>query len=308
MNSKFSQATKSYFFGYLILCLALSTAAGAGENDIRKSLTIPKEGIKQIITLEDGSTLVGRTAEIRDNDILFETDMGVMTIEIGKIREFKEVSSSSFREGKYWFPNPNRTRLYFSPTGRMLKAGEGYFTDIYVLFPGVSFGVTDNITVGGGFSLFPGLAIDEQVFYFTPKVGINTGGDFDFAVSGLILRIPGSDDDDVIGDDPFYIGILFGSATVGSEDKSLTFGLGYGFVEDDFADRPAIILGGEYRLARRLSFVSENWIFPSYDTPLISYGIRFFGESLAVDLALFNVLDEDAIFPGIPYLDFVWNF
>ena len=32
------------------------------------------------------------------------------------------------------------------------------------------------------------------------------------------------------------------------------------------------------------------------------------GESLSVDLALGNILSEEAIFPGIPYLDFVYNF
>jgi hypothetical protein len=300
MYLKIMQASKSYFIVGLILCLVLSTVVIAGEDDIRKSLNIPEDDVKQIITLEDGSTLVGRTAEIRDNDILFETDMGVMTIEISKIREFKEVSSSSFKEGKYWFPNPNRTRLYFSPTGRMLNAGEGYFSDIYLFFPSVTFGITDNITLGGGFSLFPGVAIEEQAFYFTPKIGINTGSDLDFAISGYIFQIPGADHD--------IIGILFGSATFGSDDKSLTFGLGYGFVKDDFADKPAVILGGEYRLARRLSFVSENAIIPSVDPPVISYGIRFLGESLSVDLALGNVLNDNVIFPGLPYIDFVWNF
>ncbi len=57
-----------------------------------------------------------------------------------------------------------------------------------------------------------------------------------------------------------------------------------------------------------MALVSENWIFPGVDVPVVSYGFRFFGEKMAVDLALFNVLDDDAIFPGIPYVDFVWNF
>ncbi|MCZ6819631.1 MAG: hypothetical protein O7G31_09090, partial [Calditrichaeota bacterium] len=69
-----------------------------------------------------------------------------------------------------------------------------------------------------------------------------------------------------------------------------------------------IMLGFERRTSRRTAFVSENWIFPGVDNPLISYGFRFFGEKIAVDLAFVNILGEDAIFPGIPYVDFIYNF
>jgi hypothetical protein len=128
------------------------------------------------------------------------------------------------------------------------------------------------------------------------------------AIAGslLIMRIPSVGDDGF--DTPKSMGIVFGTCTIGGEDNSFTFGLGDGFVGSDFANSPAILIGGEYRIARRLSFVSENWKFPEVDNPLISYGVRFFGESISVDLALFNVLSDDFIFPGIPAVGFVWNF
>ena len=31
-------------------------------------------------------------------------------------------------------------------------------------------------------------------------------------------------------------------------------------------------------------------------------------EKLSVDLALMNILSDELIFPGIPYIDFVFNF
>lgn len=91
-------------------------------------------------------------------------------------------------------------------------------------------------------------------------------------------------------------------------NKGKSTGFGYGFVDSDFAEKPMLMLGGEKRLSRRIAFVSENWILPGVDQPLISYGFRFFGEKLSVDLALINTLGEDAIFPGFPYIDFVVNF
>ncbi|UCE05773.1 MAG: hypothetical protein JSW07_19615 [bacterium] len=54
--------------------------------------------------------------------------------------------------------------------------------------------------------------------------------------------------------------------------------------------------------------MTENWLLPGVDNPLISYDMRFFGEKLSVDLALINVIGDGIIFPGIPYVDFVFNF
>ena len=94
----------------------------------------------------------------------------------------------------------------------------------------------------------------------------------------------------------------------GTTDKSFTIGIGYGFADGDLAEKPMIMVGGETRVSRRVALVTENWILPGVDNPLISYGVRFFGEKLSVDLALLNTLGEDSLFPGFPYLDFVFNF
>ena len=105
------------------------------------------------------------------------------------------------------------------------------------------------------------------------------------------------------------IGILYSVGTIGrNENSNFTAGFGYGFVGSELAEKPMVMLGFEGRLSRRTSFVSENWIIPGVDGVLISYGFRFFGEKLAVDLAFFNILGEFAIFPGIPYVDFIINF
>ncbi len=66
------------------------------------------------------------------------------------------------------------------------------------------------------------------------------------------------------------------------------------------------------RVGRKWSLITENWIGPIVDDEyrgIYSYGIRFFGEKIAVDLAFLNNTDifkEIAI--GIPYIDFVVKF
>ena len=146
--------------------------------------------------------------------------------------------------------------------------------------------------------------MSEQIYYFTPKIGLKAGEKIHVAAGALVIKVPDFDDED---ESPLA-GILYGVGTYGHPDASLTFGLGYGFVDNELADKPLILIGGEKRLSRRIGFVSENFIFPGVDNPMVSYGIRFFGEKLSVDLALWNTLGKDALFPGFPYIDFVYSF
>ena len=292
---------------WMTLCLGPSICAKVKPAQLR----VPEAGTTQIITLRDGSTLTGKIAKVGESEVTFSSTVGEVTIAIDQIDDIREVSDSSMKGGKFWFPSPNQGRLYVGPTGRPLKKGTGYFSDILIFFPSITYGLTKNISAGGGMSLFPGVDFKHQLFYLFPKVGFQASEQMAIAASMLIVRIPDFDeDDDVISDEdqPKVAGILFGTCTIGSGDKSLTLGLGDGFVDGDFADKPAVLVGGEYRVARRMSLVTENWIFPGVDNPLVSYGVRFFGENLSVDLALATVLGADAIFPGIPMLGFTYNF
>ncbi len=269
-----------------------------------KNLTIPDSIHTQILMLKDGSKLIGRIVEIGESEIQFEMSLGKMTILRSKIKGVEVVSTSSIRNGEYWFPNPNNTRLYFAPTARNLKKGEGYFADYFFVFPGIAYGVTDNITIGGGMSIIPGVDIPDQLFYFTPKIGGEISKDLNVAVGALVATVPDSFDSDA----PTTAGIFYTVGTYGTPDASVTAGIGYGYVGDEFADRPMVMVSGEKRLSRRISFVTENWMVPGVDNLIISYGVRFFSESLSVDLGLVNILGEDTFFPGIPYIDFVYNF
>ncbi len=274
------------------------------EQDIKTKLAIPDSHQVQVLKTKDGSQLIGRIIEIRETEIQFETELGQMTIPISRIEDITTTEETSVKKGKYWFPNPNQTRLYFSPTGRMPKKGQGFFADVLIFFPGFAYGVTDNFAIGGGMSLVPGVGIENQIFYFTPKIGLVKSETINFAVGALILAIPNFDDD---SDSPL-VGSFYGVGTFGRPDHSFTIGLGYGFVEDNLANKPIVFFGADLRMSRRTAFVTENFIFPEVDDPVVSYGLRFFGEQISIDLSFFNPLSDEAIFPGFPYIDFVVNF
>ena len=286
---------KIIYFSFIIF-ITFTQLFSAGRSEGVVSLGITDSTQVQILTVEDGSSFIGRIIEVGEEEIKFETKYGVLTFSIFEITELKLVSEDQFKEGKYWFPNPNCTRLFFAPTARMLKKGEGYFADYFVFFPTITLGITNNITLGGGFSILPGADLDEQIILFTPKVGLKTSKKMDLAIGALVVKLPESTS----------AGILYGVSTFGTLDQSFTFGLGYGYAEDELADKPMIVLGGETRTSRSVSLVTENWIIPEKDTPVITFGLRFFGEKISVDFALIFPMEEDVFI--FPYIDFVYKF
>jgi hypothetical protein len=291
-----------HFIIYAAGIVIISSVISFGQSPV--NVGIPDSNTAQIITLKDGSEIMGRATNVTDSEVSFRTELGELKIPISKIKGIREVPRSSIKGGEFWPVNPNATRLFFSPTARMLKEGQGYFSDYYVFFPGISFGLSDNITIGGGVSLFPGLGLNKQIFYFTPKIGLATSKNSCVALGALIISIPYKIDEVKV---PTF-GILYGVGTYGGPDGSISGGLGFGFANDRVANKPVGMIGGEKRLSRRISFVSENWILPEVKNPIISYGARFFGENISVDLGFITPTGSDFIFPGIPWVDFVFNF
>ena len=251
------------------------------------------------IETSEGSSITGRILESGDTEIVVSAKSGVIEIPVSEIVMMEKMAPALLRDGEVWFKSPNPTRLFVGPTARMLKQGEGYFSNYYFfLFPGLTMGLTNILTLGAGVSVLPGVDLEDQLFYFGSKAGIIPDR---LAAGVLVLRDP--------SDDNPPLGVLFGVMTIGQPDGSLSAGFGYGFFDGKLIDRPAMMIGVEKRLSEHISLVSENYIFPYWDwDPLVSYGIRFFGRRLSVDLGFLNQLGGDGLSFGFPYFDFVFAF
>ena len=216
---------------FLYTAISLNNIAFAEEHvkntpsSLMPQLAIPDSNQIQVLETTDGSTNIGRIVEIGAEVIAFKTDLGIIHIPMSKIKHIETVSVDLIHNGEFWFTNPNITRLFFAPTARMLKQGKGYFSDYYIFFPGFAYGITDRFTLGGGLSIFPGVDMDDQVFFIAPKFGLIQEKSFHVAMGALLVRVP---------DDSKTAGILYGVATFGQPDASLTAGLGYGFVDERF--------------------------------------------------------------------------
>jgi hypothetical protein len=292
------KTTREWLCLAFALIAAVTTSAPLRAQDTaptRERLRIVDSTKIQVITMRDGSSLVGRIVSVRADSVDFQTGIGRVPVAIRDIREIKETDVGTMHDGQYWFANPNATRLFFAPSGQMLKKGEGYFADYELFFPGFAYGVTDNFSIGGGASLFP-TGLDNQVYYFTPKVGMSFGEQVHLAAGLLLAGTSGGTG-----------GVGYGAGTFGNGDASVTAGLGYGFAGGDIESKPVAMLGGEKRVSRRIALVTENYLLPTSDNNLVySFGVRFMGEKLTTDLAIFNYSSSGII--GVPYVDFVFRF
>lgn len=265
-----------------------------------------------IFELQDGTKFIGSILQSDKLFVVVQTS-SIPKIEIPflKIKKIKVVDPSNLKNGEYWFPNPNRTRYLFSPSAFTLKKGEGYYQNTYGFLNSVNIGLSDHISIGIGLeflSTFATLSAGsfDPVFFITPKIGYQITDKFHAGAGVLYINIP-----EFFGTDRRSgLGIAYGIGTYGTPDHNITGGLGWGFFEGEFSNLPFVTISGTTRISRRTALVTENWIIPSGDYhALISYGVRFFGEKLTVDLAFINGSGIAEVFIlGIPYVDFVVKF
>ncbi|MFN5006287.1 MAG: hypothetical protein ACK5GO_02215 [Ignavibacteria bacterium] len=254
-----------------------------------------------------GLTYVGTIIERNDKEIILLTEGKTKVhIPIETIQDIRSIPSSHFHDGEYWFPNPNETRYLYAPSAFNLKKGEGYYQNTYLFINTFNYGITDNFSMGLGFefiSTFASLGASDfdPIYFLTPKYSMQVAENVRIGVGVLYGKIS----DDIGG-----FGVGYGLVTYGNPEHNATLGLGFGFFDGEFSSDPVITISGMTRLSRRISLVTENWFFPAdVYRGVISYGIRFFGETMSVDLALINNEDFSEVFPiGIPYVDFVVKF
>lgn len=271
-------------------------AHGYAQEDVQ-----PAVGDTFEVELAGGESYVGRVVRATSDTIALETVAGARVTLARARLESSSVARGRVVDGEFWHEDPNRTRLFFSPTGRSLPRGGGYF-GVYELFvPFVTLGLTDRLLLAGGSPFYLGMLTDEAPpVYFGPKVQVADAPSFRGALGGLTVFLP----DDGNGS---LFGIVYGVGTAGSADHALTGGIGWGYVEDDFSSRPAVVLGGETRVSSSLKLITENLFVPGESGAILSAGVRFFGERLSADAGLIGFAGDggDCCFPMV---NFVYNF
>src|SRR4051812_15213717 len=172
-----------------LLAAAPTWTATAQDTSATRNLQPSPDSQLVALTLKDGSVLIGRVLEVTPTVVRFRSAAGESSIPRDAIVSVRITAAGDAHGGEYWPEDPSRTRLFFAPTGRMLRKGEGYFSDAYVFFPSFQGGLSDHFTMGAGMSIIPGLGVDEQLYYLTPKVGILSGPRVNVAIGALVAGI-----------------------------------------------------------------------------------------------------------------------
>jgi hypothetical protein len=270
------------------------------------SIATADTSLRHETRLRDGSRLVGRVIAVSADSVRIQMQSGPIGVARSQVAEVRQFRAENVHGGEYWPENPNPTRLLFSATAYPLRRGEGYYWNTWLVLHGFAVGATDRFTIGGGLVLYPGMKADETLYIITPKFTLTRGAGPQAAIGVLAGFVPG------VGpsDNDASLGILYGVSSFGTRESNLTAGLGWGYIDSHMANKPIIMVGGQTRMSRRVAFVSENWFVPVSDggfPGLLSYGFRFLGDKLSVDLAFLNST-EGLLFPGIPWIGFAVKF
>lgn len=254
------------------------------------------------IELKDGSEFIGHIKSQDSLSIIFETQSGTkIDIKRDQIENIED-QSPDFLIGD----DPNKTRLFFAPTGKSLKAGTGYFSVNELLFPILAFGITDYLSLAGGMTIIPGAGVSDQLYYLNGKARVLHLEEFDLSAGILYTNITTEEEN---------LTIIYANSTYGTRDAAVTFSAGLSFSGNENSGKyPVFIIGGELKLSNSAKLLSENWILTSPESgKIFSLGVRFFGKKVAGDFGLLYFVDKDGEsiiggWPFIPWVGVSYNF
>lgn len=280
---------KFMIFGMLIFTLIGPKSAFSQEADS----TIYK------VETRDGNIFFGVIISETDELLVIETkDIGNIELQKSKIKSLKPIDSKRIKNGAYWFENPQSTRYLFGTNAIGLKAGEGYYQNTWVFFNNVNYGITKNFSLGAGLVPLFLFGAGATPLWVMPKVSIPVMHTNLYASVGGLFG-------GAIGDgESLGVGMAYGVLSYGNRDSNLTFGMGFGYADGEWADIPIFTISGMHRIKQKLYLVSENYfvVVDGESLALMSAALRWAPENFAVDFGLIRPSDVGGEFIGAPWL------
>jgi hypothetical protein len=286
----------------LVCALALAGSAGlaAGAEGAPQpavpQIVVTPAGVTDELVLRDGTRAFGQVERVDGPMVTFKTTAGA-AIQVAAA-EIVSVGPVTGRivAGEFRRADPNPTRLFFGPTARSLKQGEGYAGVYEILLPFVQIGITDRVSVGAGTPLIFGDG-SAHPFWITPKVQVFESASTQASVGVMHFLNVGNG----------TLGIAYVVGTRGSADSAITGGIGYAYDRsyDTTNGAAVVMIGGEHRVRRGLKVMTENYVFNG--GTILTGGVRWLGEHFSADLAL--VVPTDGSFAvAFPLVNVVYSF
>lgn len=254
-----------------------------------------KEFVK--IVMKDGTVYEGYRRKDKLEPHVVYTNSGKIMYDTKQVAEIKIIDRSKIG----YFDHPYSTRYFFTPTAIPMRKGKGYYSNQYILLNSYHYGLSDNVSIGGGFEVISTLFALTPTPFAHVKVSFSASDNFHYGGGLFTGAILGQ-----VFDEYNYYALPYGMITLGNENKNLTFGGGAGSVAGETISY--LSLSGSIRVNRRLGFVSSNYlVFDNFEggSEFIGLqGIRIMGKSISVDLALAfspGSLDAGVIIPFVGF-------
>lgn len=207
----------------------------------------------------DGNEYIGIILEQTSEKLRLKTDnLGEISISATQIKKITPLNQLIAKDGTYWLDNPQATRYFWAPNGYNLKQGEGYYQNVWILFNQAVYGLTDHFSAGVGvvpLFLFAGTSTPAWI---TAKFSVPVvENKFNLGVGALAGT--------VIGEENTGFGILYGISTIGTKDKNMNIGLGWGFAGGEMAKSPTVNISAMIRTGPKGYFITENYFISAAD-------------------------------------------
>jgi hypothetical protein len=247
----------------------------------------------------DGNIFIGSIiSDKSDTIILRTTSLGEIRIPKNTIKSSTILKKVINVDGKIWLPNPQSSRYFWAPNGYGLDKGTSYYQNIWILYNQFSLGFSDNFSVGAGIMPLFLFAGTSTPFWIVPKFSIPVVKDKFNIGAGAFLGT-------ILGEDTGIFGLLYGTTTFGSRDKNVSFGLAYGFAQDDWLKIPIINFSSMIRVSPKSYFITENYVITAEGETLVllSLGGRSIIRNMGLDYSLWIPFGAGMdTFVAIPFL------
>lgn len=258
---------KKIIFLVTVIVFCLSGVVAQDMNEV---------GRKYIYEFRDGTTIIGTFIKDEGGNI-YINDLTGKEIYLPRVMvaQIHPVTKDNIRDGEYWFPNLHDTRYFFSPSAFGLEQGEGYYSHSYWILWQAQWGITDELSIGGGTAVMGvPTTVNAKYSFSLDNEGLFHGA-FGWFYVGDLFGVSG-------GAASNLINMPYGVLTRGTKENNFTIGLGYNMTGDNLSssERPVLNVGGTFRTGRRFAVVFEGWVFspfdPSNSNLLGGPGIRYF--------------------------------
>ena len=268
-----------------VFLLLFNNAVHAQESNLPDTASWVK------VRTTDGNEFIGQVLSQDSNSVVLKTDLfGKLVLHRIIIKSIQPAAKPKIVNGRIWFENPHAPRYIVASSAYNLRKGEGAYENSELFLNQVSYGFTDQFSLGLGFAP---IFFDGGPFpiWVNPKFSFPIKKEKAYvALGGLIGYEFDGYNDEVNYNNAFNA--AYGQFTYGSRDANISVGIGLNYSHGHWAESPIISLAGTVRLAPWASLVGESYFFEDYDDRVnfTGLGMRFMGRRIALDVcvALFN--------------------